>query len=91
VLQGLSDQLEVLLGELPGRLDRLAAAGGEEDLVQVAGGVVGQAVGQLDRRRVGVGPHREEGELLGLARGRLGQLAAAVPACTTNSRPTRPR
>ena len=37
VLVGLAGELEVLLGELPRRLDGLAAAGGEEDAVEVAG------------------------------------------------------
>ena len=40
VLHRLADELEVLLGQLPGGLHGLAAAGGEEDLVQVARGVV---------------------------------------------------
>ena len=40
VLGGLADQLEVLLGQLPRGLDGLAAAGGEEDAVEVARGVV---------------------------------------------------
>ena len=78
-LHRLADQLEVLLGRLPRRLHGLAAAGGEEDPVQVAGSGRGQPLGQLDRRRVGVGPQREEGQLLGLARGGLGQHAAPVP------------
>jgi hypothetical protein len=34
---GLADELEVLLGELPGRLDGLAASCREEDLVQIPG------------------------------------------------------
>ncbi len=71
-------QLVVLLGQLPGRLDRLAAAGGEEDLVEIAGGIVGQPVGQLDRLRVRVGPEREERQLAGLPVGSLSQLDATV-------------
>lgn len=78
VLGGLAGQLEVLLGELPGGLDRLAAAGGEEDLVQVAGRVVREALGQLDGLRVGVGPDREERQLLRLLEGGLGEFRAAV-------------
>ena len=38
----------------------------------------GEPLGQLDGARVGVGPEREEGELLGLLGGRLGELLAAV-------------
>ena len=36
MLGGLADELVVLLGQLPRRLDRLAAAAGEEDAVEVA-------------------------------------------------------
>ena len=75
---GLAGQLEVLLGELPGRLDGLRAAGGEEHPVQVARGQVGQPLGQLDGLGMGVGPQREVRELGGLARARLGDLLAAV-------------
>ena len=58
---------------------RLAAAGGEEDAVQVAGRACGEPLGELDRARVRVRPEREERELLGLLRGCLSQLLAAVP------------
>ena len=75
---GLADQLEVLAGQLPGRLDRLGAAGGEEDPVEVAGGELGEPLGQLDGLRVRVGPQREVGELGGLLGAGLGQLGAAV-------------
>ncbi len=78
VLPGLAGQLEVLLGQLPRGLDGLAAAGREEDPVQVARRVVGDALGQFDRRRRGVGPQREEGQRLGLLGGGLGELLAAV-------------
>jgi hypothetical protein len=54
VLAGLTGQLEVLLGELPGRLDSLASSGGEEDPVEVARGVVGDALRQLDGVGVGI-------------------------------------
>ncbi len=79
VLRGLAGQLEVLLGQLPGALDGLSAARGEEDPVEVAGSEVGQPLRQVDGRRVGVGPDREEGQLGRLTRGRLGELAAPVP------------
>jgi hypothetical protein len=62
----------------PGALDGLAAAGREEDAIQVARRVVGEPLGQLDRRRCRVGPQREEGQRLGLLGGRLGELLAAV-------------
>ena len=75
----LAGQLEVLLRRLPGRLHGLAAAGGEEDPVQIAGRRGGQPMGELDRGRVRVGPDREEGQLFGLAGGGLGQHASAVP------------
>ena len=78
VLRRLAGQLEVLLRELPRGLDGLAAAGGEEDAVEVTGGVAREALGQLDRLGVRVAPQREEGELLGLLGGRLGELLAAV-------------
>ena len=78
-LQRLADQLEVLLGELPRRLDGLATAAGEEHPVEVAGCVVRDPLGQVDRGRVRVGPEREVGQLRRLPGGRLGQLAAAVP------------
>ena len=74
----LAHQPEVLAGELPGRLDRLGAAGGEEHAVAVPGGQDGDALGQLDRPRVGVGPQREVGQLRRLLRRRLGQLGPAV-------------
>ena len=79
VLARLAGELEVLLGQLPGGLDGLAAAGGEEDPVEVAGRVLHEPVGELDGHRVGVGPQREERERLGLLGGGLRQLAAAVP------------
>ena len=78
-LHRLADELPVLLGELPRGLDGLAAAGGEEDLVQVAGSEVGQPVGQFDRLRVRVGPQREEGEFARLLERGLGEFTAAVP------------
>jgi hypothetical protein len=75
----LRDGLEVLLGHLPRRLDRLRAAGGEEDPVEVAGREYGQTLGEFDRPRVRVGPQREVGQLGGLAGARLGYLGPAVP------------
>ena len=74
----LAGQLEVLLRQLPRALDRLAAAGGEEDPVEVAGREVREALGEVDRRRVRVRPEREEGEVAGLLRRRLGQLVPPV-------------
>ena len=71
-------QLPVVLGELERGLDRLAAAGGEEDAVEVAGRVVGEPVGELDGGGMRVRPDREERELLGLLRGGLGEALAAV-------------
>ena len=38
-----------LLGDLDRGLDRLRAAGAEEDAAQIAGGELGQLVGQLAR------------------------------------------
>ena len=78
VLQRPAGELEVLLGDLPRALDRLAAAGREEDAVEVAGGQVGQPLGQLDRLGVRVGPQREERQLAGLLGRCLGQLGPAV-------------
>lgn len=78
VLTGFSGQLEVLLGQFPGTLDGLAAAGREEHPVQVARCVVGHPLGQLDGRRRGVRPQREERQLLGLLGRGLGKLLAAV-------------
>jgi hypothetical protein len=66
------------LGELPRRLDRLRAAGGEEHTVEVARREAGDARGELDRARVSVAPVRVETELLSLLRGGLPELSAAV-------------
>ena len=74
----LAGQLEVLLGQLPGRLDRLGAAGGEEDPVQLPGRHLGQPGGQLDGLRVRIGPQREVRELGRLPGAGLGELGAAV-------------
>ncbi len=74
----LVDRLEVLPRELPGGLDRLGAAGREEDAVQVAGGEVGDALGELDAAGVRVGPQREVGELARLLGRGLGKLRAPV-------------
>ena len=68
----------VVAGELQRRLDRLRAAGGEEDAVEVAGGERGDPRRQLDRPRVGVAPERVEVELFDLAGGGLAVLGAAV-------------
>src|SRR3954464_11272933 len=62
----------------PGVTAAPAAAGGEEDPVQVAGSQVREPLGQLDRLGVRIGPQREEREVLGLLGGRLGELLTAV-------------
>jgi hypothetical protein len=79
VLGGSTLQLPVVLGQLEGRLDGFTAAGGEENAVEVARGIRGEAVGQLDGGRVRVRPDREEGQLFGLLRGDLGEALAARP------------
>ena len=79
VLVRLAGELEVVLRQLPGGLDGLAAARGEEDPVEVARRVGGETLGEVDGLRMGVGPQREERELLGLDARRLGQLGPAVP------------
>ena len=88
-LAGLAGQLKYCLASFHADLDGLAAAGREEDAVEVAGRVAGEPFGELDRRRVRVGPEREERERLGLLGGRLGELLRPWPTCTTN-RPERP-
>ncbi len=79
VLGGLAGELEVLLGQLPRGLDGLTAAGGEEDLVQVARRVVRQPLGELHGLGVRVRPNGEEGQFLGLLERGLGEFGAAVP------------
>jgi hypothetical protein len=79
VLHRLAAELPVVLREFEGGLDGLAAAGGEEDLVEVARCVVGEPVRELDRRGVRVGPDREERQRLGLLGGHLGQALPTVP------------
>jgi hypothetical protein len=66
----------VLAGELEGHLVGFRPGVGEQHR-PVAAEEVGQALGQRDRRRVGL-REREERELLELRRGRLGQLVAPV-------------
>jgi hypothetical protein len=78
VLLWLADEFEVLLRGLPRRLHRLAATGGEEDPVQVAGGEGGDPLDELGLHRGGVAPHRKVRQLGGLLGGDLGHLAAAV-------------
>ncbi len=68
----------VVAGQLQRRLDRLRAARGEEDAVEVGGRQRGDPRRQLDRPRMGVAPQRVEVELLDLARRRLAELGAAV-------------
>ena len=71
---------EVLPGELPGRLDRLRAAGEEEDTVEVAGRERGDLGRELDRARVRVRPVRVEGQLAHLLERRLADLLAVAVA-----------
>ncbi len=78
MLAGLAGELEVVLGKLHRGLDGVAAAGGEEDAVEIAGGVGGEALGELDGLRVGEGPQRHEGQLHGLVVHRLRDLLATV-------------
>ncbi len=79
VLEGLPDELEILLGDFPRRLDRLAATGREEDPVQLARRVGDQPLGQLDGLGVRVRPQREERQLGGLLGRSIGELRATVP------------
>ena len=79
VLLAVAAHAVVVAGQLQRRLDRLRAARGEEDAVEVGGGERGDPRRQLDRARVGVAPQRVEVELLHLAGGRLAELGAAVP------------
>ena len=78
VAPGVAGELVVLAAELERGVDRLRAARGEEDAVEVARRQVGDARGELDRLRVRVGPVREEAELLRLVGARLGDVGAAV-------------
>ena len=87
VLHRLAGELEVLLGELPRGLDGLAAAGGEEDAVEVAGGVgAASRSASSIALRVGVGPEREERELARPAWRRPRRAPSRpCPTWTTNS------
>jgi hypothetical protein len=78
VFTGFPGELEVLLGHFPGGLNGLGAAGGEEHPVQVARGVVREALGQLDRGRGCVSPQREELERARLPGGDLGEFGPPV-------------
>ena len=78
VAAGVAGELVVLAAELERGVDGLGAAGGEEDAVEVAGGELGDARGELDRLRVRVVPVRVEAELPGLVGAGLGDVAAAV-------------
>ncbi|BCI90825.1 hypothetical protein NIIDMKKI_60310 [Mycobacterium kansasii] len=75
---GFAGELEVLLGDFPGRFDGLGAAAGEEHPVQVPGRVAGEPLGKLDRRLGGISPQREVRQGARLARGGLGEFATAV-------------
>src|SRR4051795_7499613 len=78
VLERPAGHLEVLLRDLPCRLDGFAAAGGEEHPVEVAGGQVAQPVSELDGGRVRIGPDREVRQLGALLRRCLRELLTAV-------------
>ena len=77
-LAGVAGALVVGAGELDRRLDRLRAARGEEDAIQVAGRQRRDPGRELDRPRVRVAPDGEEVELGDLARGGLAELRPAV-------------
>src|SRR5262249_10472174 len=68
-----------LLGDLDCALDRLGAAGAEEEAIEIAWRQPGEHVAKLDRRKVGVGRRRGIGELARLLCHRLADLLAAVP------------
>ncbi len=68
--------LVVLPRELPRRLDRLGAAGAEEDAVQIPGRERRDLRRQLDRARMGVRPVRVERQLAHLLERRLADLVA---------------
>ncbi len=78
VFTGFAGELEVLLGQFPRGFNGFAAAGGEEHPVQVARGVVREALGELDRGRGCISPQREEGQRAGLSGHDLGEFGAAV-------------
>jgi hypothetical protein len=86
VLARIPGVLVVGAGELDRRLNRLRAARGEEDAVQVAGRELGELRGQLDRPWVGVAPDGVEVELGYLARGGLAELGATVPGVDAEQR-----
>ncbi|SKV25463.1 Uncharacterised protein [Mycobacteroides abscessus subsp. abscessus] len=79
VFSGFSGQLEELFGQLPRAFHRLSATGGEEDTVQVARRVPGEAISELDRRLGGIRPQREIGEFFGLTGRGLRQFGTAMP------------
>ena len=74
--QRLAPAQPMLPHELQRRLDRLRAARREERAGEVLGSQVGDAAGELDRRRRGRRPVGVEAERLELALGRLAQLGA---------------
>ena len=77
----------VLPGELPRRLDRLGAAGDEEDAVQVAGRERGELGGELDRLRMRVRPVGVERQLAHLLERRLPDLLAVAVADVDREQP----
>ena len=72
--------------DLDRRLDRLRPGVREEDPVEVAGGQLGDALGELDRPRMGVAPVRIEVELLDLRGGGLRVLGPAVTRVAAEQR-----
>src|SRR4051794_41265486 len=70
----------VLAGELPGRLDGLGAAGDEEGARDPGRRDLREPVGELDRRRVRVGPVRVVRQRAHLFEGDLPELLAVAVA-----------
>ena len=73
-------------GELDRRLDRLRAAVGEEDPVEITRRQRGDPLGELDRPRVPVAPDGHEVELADLRRHRVADLGPAVPGVDAEER-----
>ena len=78
VLGALALVAPVLARHLERRLDRLAAAEAEEDVIEVAGQMPGDLGGQLDRGRVGDAEHVVAGDVVGLGADGVVDLGAAV-------------
>ena len=76
-----------LARELPRGLDRLRAAGDEEDAVQVSRRELGDLGGELDCARMRVRPVRVEGQLAHLVERRLAHLLAVAVADVDREEP----